>query len=820
VRFFLHNAFNTLRRLTCNRSLSLSTIITLAVAIGATTAIFSVVNAVLIQPLPYPDSQQLVGVWHTAPGIDAPQFEQANGTYLLYRRDNHVFDEIGIYRGSTVNLTGGEIPEELTAAEITASAFNVLQVPARLGRVFVEADESPDAEPTVILSHRLWRRHFAADTGIIGQKIQLDQIATTVVGVMPAHFRFPSPETELWRPVTIDPADLEVGAFIYPSIARLRHGVDPAAAAADISALVHKIPGEYGKPDLTPGIIKRIRLAVLVRPLRDELVGDVAGLLWILLGSAGAILLIACANVANLGLVRAEADMREVAIRSALGASRGQLAAALLIESVMAATVAGVSGLALAAGGIQLLLALAPEGIPRLEEIGIDATVVVFTLAISILSGLLSGTVPSMRGLPEIGQALKEGSRHLTSGRARHRARSLLVTAQIALALILLIGSGLMVRSFRELRSQDLGFTAGSMLTLRLSLPETAYPSTAEIIAFYQELVASIRTLPGVTAVSGVNHLPLAGEPQLNTHVFEDFPPDPDEVPPIIPIRLAMPGYFETMEIPLLAGRTFEPADLERPTRSILVSQALAEQFWPGENAVGKRIHPQSVRAGQWFTIVGVVGSVRDQSLHEPPTSVVYYPLLNRPALDQGEVQSPRSLSLAIRTSVSATSLLVPIRSSIWALDPDLPIANVRTMEKIIAEASARTAFTMLLLVIAAVVALVLGTVGLYGVVSYVVSLRTREIGIRLALGAEQAEVSRMVVRQGLGLALGGLLLGLAGAFALTRLLESYLFMVNATDPLTFVSLSLLLLAVALLASYLPARRAAAVDPLDVLRYE
>jgi predicted permease len=800
--------------------LSLSAIITLAVAIGSTTAIFSVVNAVLIQPLPYPDSQRLVGVWHTAPGIDALQFEQANGTYLLYRRDNRVFDEIGIYREGTVNLTGGEIPEELAAAEMTASTFTVLQVPARLGRVFIEADESPDAEPAVILSHRLWRRRFGTDPDIIGQKILLDQIASTVVGVMPAGFRFPSPETELWRPVTIDPANLEVGAFLYPSIARLRAGVDPATAAADVSALVHKIPGEYGKPDLTPGIIKRIRLAVIVHSLRDELVGDVSGLLWILLGSAGAILLIACANVANLGLVRAEADLREAAIRSALGASRGQLVSAMLTESVVSAAVAGVVGLGLAAGGIQLLLALAPEGIPRLEEIGIDTTVLIFTVAISILCGLLSGIVPSLRGVPELGQVLKEGSRHLTGGRTRHRARSMLVTAQIALALVLLIGSGLMVRSFRALRSQELGFSADSLLTLRLSLPEIAYPGTTEIIDFYQELVARIRTLPGVSSVSAVNHLPLAGEPQLNTHVFEDFPHDPDEVPPIIPIRLTMPGYFETMAIPLLAGRSFEPADLERPTRSILVSQALAEQFWPGQNVIGKRIHPQSVRVGQWFTIVGVVGSVRDQSLHQPPTSVVYYPLLNRPALDQGEVQSPRALSLAIRTSVSPTSLLAPVRSAIWALDPDLPIANVRTMGKIVAEASARTAFTMLLLVIAAVVALVLGTVGLYGVVSYVVSLRIREIGIRLALGAERADVSRMVVRQGLGLALVGLLLGLAGALAVTRLLESYLFVVGATDPLTYVSLSLLLLAVTLLASYLPARQAAAVDPLEILRHE
>ncbi len=814
------------RKLLRSPSFTLLSVLTLSLGIGANTAIFSVVNGVLLKPLPYPEPDRLVGVWHTAPGIGLPEFEQSDATYLLYRQSNQVFEDFGIYGQDTVNLTGGERPVQLPAAEVTASLFPVLGVTPAIGRGFTEADERPDAEPVTVLSHELFAGHLGADRAVLGQALEVDGVARTVIGVMPPGFRFPTQETLVWQPMEIDPQAPNVGNFSYPGVARLKPGKTPQDAEVELSALIHRLPEVFPDDDITPGMLENAGIASLVHPLRDDVVGDVGRVLWVLLGSVGFILLIACANVANLFLVRAEGRQREVAIRSALGATRADVAGAYLAESAVLGLLGGALGLALAAAGVRALLSVGPDTVPRLEEIAVDGGVLAFTAAISLFAGLLFGAMPALRGVPNPGTMLGDGGRGSTAGRARHRARGVLVAGQIALALILLVGSGLMVRSYRALRSVDPGFDAANVLTLRISLPDAQYPEADQRASFFEQALERIRALPGVESAGAITRLPLAAGGSNSAHTFEDFPLEPDEVPRIVATRRAAPGYFETLGIPLLAGRVFEPADHRRQTKVALVSEALADHLWGtdrGSAPLGKRLTSGLAAQDDWYTIVGVVGSVRDDGLAKDLAETIYYPIANPPPVGEDEdrgAYGPRAMSLAVRTGVPPAKLAGAVRSAIWAADPNLPVANVATMAEIVAGNSARTGFTMLLLSIAAAVALLLGTVGLYGVISYVVSQRTKEIGVRMALGAGRGQVRRMVVRQGLGVTSAGIVAGLAGAFGVTRLLEASLFGVGATDPATFVGVSILLFAVALVASYLPARRASSVDPLAALHYE
>lgn len=795
-------------------------VVTLAIGIGANSAIFSVVNGVLLRPLPFSEPERLVGVWNTGPGIDLPQFEQSAASYLLYRQENRFFEELGIYDESTVNLTGVETPERLVSADVTASTFSVLKVAPALGRTFEEGDERPGAKPVVVLSHALWRSRFGADPDILGRRLWIDGVAREVIGLMPAGFRFPTPQTQLWVPMEIDPLEPNVGDFSFPGIARLKPGATVAAAEADLSALIHRLPEVFPDEQITVDLMKNARIAALVHPLSDDVVGDVGPVLWLLFGAVGFLLLIACANVANLFLARADGRQREVAVRTALGAHRGHLISESLAESLVLALVGGVGGLVLATLGLRVLLAIGPESIPRLEEIGVDGNVLAFTAAISLLVGLVFGVFPALRARPQLGPALKEGGRRTTAGRTRHRARNVLVVTQIALALMLLTGAGLMIRSVRALRAVDPGFAARGVLTMRLTLPAAQYPTVDETVAFYSEALGRIRALPGVEAAGAVTRLPLARGGSNSGHEFEDFPLGPDDVPRIISTRRAAPGYFQALRIPLIEGRVFDDADHQNRSRVALVSQALASHLWGEASALGKRLTSGQAAQGDWYTIVGVVGSIHDDGLEHEPTEMIYFPLVNPPARADEDASAPRSMNLVVRTGGRASALAASVRSTIWSLDPELPIASVRTLEQILERSRARTSFTMLLLLIASTVALLLGAVGLYGVVSYVVSQRTQEIGVRMALGADRGSVSWLVLRQGLGLSVVGIAAGLVGAFGLTHFLESLLFRVDATDLTTFVAVSMLLLAITLFASYLPARRAAIVDPLTALRYE
>ncbi|HKH44817.1 MAG TPA: ABC transporter permease [Thermoanaerobaculia bacterium] len=795
-------------------------IFTLAVGIGANAAIFTAVNAVLLQPLPYPEPERIMGVQHTAPGLGMETVEMSDGTFFVYRRDNRSFEDLGIYWDSSVTLTGGETPERVRASGATAGVFGVLRRPPALGRTVQEGDERPGAEPVAVLSDGLWRRRFGGDPQVVGTMLKVDGVSTRIVGVMPPGFHFPSAEIELWMPMTIDPANLQVGSFNYDGIGRLRPGVAPERAARELSELSVRVT------DLPNAIIDRemmrtARFGVLVHPLRDDIVGDVALVLWLVLGSVGIILLIACANVANLFLVRAEGRQREVAVRSALGATRWSIARLFLEESIALSLAGGAVGLALAAAGVRVLVAMRPENLPRLEEIALNGTVLAFTVGVSLLSGLLVGLLAALRyGRPDLIPALKEGGRGGTVGRERLLARNALVVVQMALSLVLLVGAGLMVKSFWRLREVSPGLDPKNVLTIRLNLPESEYATPQAPARFVVQLLEKVQALPGVESAAITTLLPLSGGGSNNGHVIEDHPILPGGLPEVLACRWVSPSYFETMRIPLLQGRLFDRLDPDKLATEAVVSQALAEHYWPGQNPLGKRL-AQGVGAThpEWSTVVGVVGSVRENGLNEQPVETVYYP--QQPQRDfQGDVTISRGITLVVRSAGDPQKLAAPVRDAVWSLDPNLPLSQVRTMDEVAERSMVRTTFTMFLLVTAAIVALVLGSVGIYAVISYVVSQRTREIGVRMALGAGRGDISRMVLKEGLGLALAGIGLGLLGAFAVTRLLMALLFDVSPTDPLTFAVVPALLATIALFASWVPAQRAASVAPLEAIRSE
>jgi predicted permease len=595
-------------------------------------------------------------------------------------------------------------------------------------------------------------------------------------------------------------------------------------ATKELSALVWRLPEVLGDSGVSREMIEQAKLAVAARPLRDRVVGDIERTLWLLLGSVGLILLIACANVANLFLVRAEGRQREVAVRTAIGASKWEIARVFLGESLALSVLGGVLGLTLASAGVRFLLALQPQGIPRMEEIGIDGRVVAFTALLSLLSGLLIGAFAAFRyGSPDLVPALKEGGRGGTAGKARHLARQILVVVQVALALVLLVGAGLMIRSFWRLASVDPGIDPKGVLTVNLSLPESEYGTSARTARFYVELLERVRGLAGVETAGTNSILPLSNDHSMSSHMIEDQPTPPNSLPPMLGTRFASPGYFEALGIPLIEGRSFDRIDPERTETGVVVSRALALHFWPGRSALGKRLSPGGPNEAvkQWFTIIGVAGDVREQGLHAKPVEAVYYPVRRANPDTDGE-WVPRDLALVVKAKpgVDPASLVTAVRKAVWSIDPKLPLSGVRTMEKVVELSMARTSFTMLLLGIGAAVALLLGAVGIYGVISYIVSQRTQEIGVRMALGAQRGDVSGMVMKEGLLLAVLGIGSGLAVALAVTRLMKALLYEVSATDPATFAAVPLLLALVALLASYLPARRAAGIEPLEAMRYE
>ena len=803
--------------------------LTLGVGIGASATIFSLVNGVLLQPLPYPDASRLVALKHRAPGLGMEEAGQSDGTFFYYRNTAGSFDAMGLYVENVVNLTGEGEPERVPVALGTGGIFTTLGAIPLHGRLLTDADALDDAARVVVISHGLWQQRFGADPAAVGGTIELNSVAFEIVGVLPESFEFPRRETQVWYALDMFESAAGFAGLDYPTIARLAPGISPQEAEAELRTLIPGLAETYD--DATLEVIAQARLEPLVRPLKDEIVGDVGDTLWFLLVATGLVMLIACANVANLFLVRAEYRQKEVAVRRALGASGFDLARFYLAESALLATVGVVVGLVLAYLGVAAVVAFGPGDIPRLHEVGVDGNVLAFAIGLAGFTGLLLSSVPLFRGAgTSLTAALKEASRTGFSP-ARQRAGRALVVAQMATALTLLVASALMVQSFWKLAHVDPGFDAEDLLTFEFALPRGPYPEFEDSALFSREILRRISALPGVVAAGAVNNLPLtefAVTDGLSTLITGDNTSNPDARVPGIRYYSVTPGFFEAMRIPLIEGRL--PVIGERVTADnpILISAALAQRLFGSETALGKKLRRQPMagepsyleergQVVEWNTVVGVVGSVRYDSMTSRPAEIAYLPVLDR-AVDP--LVSPTHMSVAIRTSVPPINLVGAVRQAVWDVDAYMPIANIRTMEQIVAASTARTSFTMLLLLAAGAMALFLGTVGIYGVISYTVSRRTHEIGVRIALGANARDVRRMVVFQGTIVAVTGIVVGIAAALGLTRLLESLLFEVSASDPATYAATAVALTGVAMLASYLPARRAAQLTPLEALRSE
>jgi putative ABC transport system permease protein len=800
--------------------------LTLAVGIGSNVAIFSVVNGVLLEPLPFDEPDRLVGIWHVAPGLgfdEATPVNQSPALHFTYLDEGTAFESVGVWDDANVSITGDAEPEQVPAMMITHQTIPMLGIEPILGRAFNVADDSPGMPETVVLSHGYWVRRFGQDPGVVGRSITIDGRSREIIGVLPAG-RFLRSSPDVYLPFQWDRSETFLGNFSYQAVGRLRPEVTIEQANADIERMipiaVERFPG-----GLTLGMLEEAGFAPFVRPLKSDVVGDVGGMLWVLLGTVAIVLLIACANVANLFIVRAEGRQREVALRTAIGAERRQIVGQLLTESTVLGAVGGLAGLALAYVGLRLLVTLGPESLPRLDEIGIDAFVLGFAAVISIGAGVLFGLFPALRyGRPDLVTSLKEGGRGGGAGRERHLARNGLVVAQMALALVLLTGSGLMIRSFQALRSVDPGFDAPEeVLTFRVSVPTAQIADPLQVADAYQEMLRRIQAIPGVASASFASSVTMDGYDSNDAIEVEEFPVVGDQLPPLRRFKWVGEGYFDTMGNPVIAGRALTFADARDRAEVVVVTADFAADYWdsPAE-AIGKRIRQfgGELGAGKWWEIVGVVGEEHDNGVTQGPVATIYWPQVVYDFWDE-EVWTQRSMAFAVRSSAGdPMTLLGPTRQAVWSVNPNLPLARVRPLDEYVDRSMARTSFTVVMLGIAAAVALFLGSVGIYGVVSYVVSQRTREIGVRMAMGAETGHVSRMVVSQALILAAGGVAVGLVGAVGLTRLMSSLLFGVSPVDPVTFAAVALGLSVIALVASYLPARRAARVDPVIALRFD
>ncbi len=792
------------------RGFTAVTILTLAVAIGANTAIFSVVDGVLLRPLPYPEADRLVTVaastFPSAGGGGGAPFSDRG--YWHFVNNNRAFEGFGAYSAAPAQwpLTGDGQPVQVDVAVMTASAFQVVGTLPQRGRFPTAEEDVPNAPEVALLSDGLWVSRYGSDPGIIGRIIDLNGQQVEVIGVMPEAYNFPTPEIDVWIPHRLDPASPNFGEHHLNGIARLAPGFTTETAIADAESLIARFDEVGYTPQWFTGIFDG---GAVVRTVQEEVIGDARQPLWILFGTVGFVLLIACSTVANLILVRAEGRTRESAVRMALGSGRGRLIRYVLTESLLLALVGGAAGILLAYLGTLALVAAAPASIPRLDEIGIRGSVLLYTAGISIFAGLLFGLVPALRsGSDKMLGAIRDGGRSTTIGRDRHRARSFLVVTQVALALVLLVGSGLMVRSFQELRAIDPGFNAEGVLTFRLAPPPPKYAGAEPLAQFYDELMDRLEEIPGVVSAGGVTVLPLTGGVAIVATAIEEFPPAEDEFPPTFLMRRATPGYFETMGIPVVEGRSFIADDHNARLGSLIISESIKEQYWPDVSALGKRMQVGAVPARS----VGVVGDVHDTGLEIPAEQFVYFPMLDSVG---GGV---RAMTVVVRSDADPLSIVPAVRSAIEAIDSDLPISDFRSMEDVVGDSMSRTSFTMALLVLAAIIALFLGSVGIYGVISYVAVQRTDEIGVRLALGAEARQVRWMILMQGMRLAAVGVVVGLLAAVAMGRLMTSLLYGVSPFDVTTFVIGAVIFLVVAALAGIIPAIRASRIPPAVALQ--
>ncbi|HSD46076.1 MAG TPA: ABC transporter permease [Pyrinomonadaceae bacterium] len=784
-------------------------LITLALGIGVNTAIFSAVDAVLLRPLPYKDPASLVAVWEHTPVLGIVQNEFAPANYFDLRNQNQVFEDLGAFGQLSINLTGEGEPEQLDGQLVTANVFKLLGVQPALGRTFASDEDQKGREHVAVLSDALWARRFNRDPNVVNRSITLNGESFAVVGVMPPHFFFPEREVELWLPWSMEPGQAEGrGDHYFRLIGRLKPGVTREQANAEAESIATRLASAY--PRTNEG------LGFVVNSFHKDYVGDLRRPMLILFAAVGLVLLIACANVANLMLAQATTRRREIAIRMALGARRWAIARQMLAESLLLAAAGGLLGVLGAVWGVQALAKLLPESLSKLQAITVDTRVFLFTLGVTVLTAIAFGAVPAFHAArANPGDTLGDTSRDLAGGVSGRYLRRVLVVSEVALAVVLLVGAGLLIRSFQRLRQVDVGFKPDNLLTMRMVLPMPKYAKPENRRAFYDELLRRVDELPGVESAGMITFLPLSTSGMKFSFSVEGRNQPGDMQLPFALYRVVSPDYFHALGIPLQRGRFFDTRDVPGATPAMIINRRLAEQFWPGEDPTGKRlkIGPADSQ-NPWATVVGVVGDVRQAGLYGEQLPELYVPYTQerRPWI------APRDL--VVRMDGDSAAVVGAVREAVWAVDKDQPVSNVRTMDQVFAAAVSRERFQMLLLAVFASLALVLACVGLYGVISYAVAQRTHEIGVRMALGAQPRDVLSLVIRQGMVLTVAGLLLGIGVGLAVTRVMTDMLFGVTATDTVTFVSVGTLLVLVAFLACYVPARRATKVDPLVALRYE
>jgi putative ABC transport system permease protein len=774
-------------------------VLTLALGIGANTAIFSVVNAILLRPLPFNNSDRLVSITGTSAKGSRTWISYPN--FLDYREKNHVLDEMSVLVPQSVNLTGIETPDRVRGGFVSASFFKVVDVKPAAGRMFLPGEDLPGAERVAVLNHNVWKNRFGSDPNIIGKSLVLNGNPFTVVGIMPESFLFPIDEIEVWIPAQYYPNFTMVRSNdSYFAIGRMKEGVTLSQAQAELSALAESLAKTYPQDNEGMGI--------KLDKLQEFIVTEIRPALLVLLAAVGFILLIACANIANLLLARGAARQKEVAVRAALGAGRARLVRQLLTETVSLGIIGGILGLLIALWGIEILLSLNPNNLPGGFKIDVDLRVLGFTLAISVVTGILFGLVPAIQlSKPDLLRILKDGTRGNSDGSGR--LRGLFIVSQVALSLVLLIGAGLLVKSFYRLLNVDPGFNPENLLTMEYRLPQNRYSKEEQQWEFHRRAVERIREVPGVKSAALVRGLPFSGNGGSTTFVLPDRPlPEKGEEPKAL-LNTATPGYFETIGIPLLKGRDFNEQDSSKTTPVVIINKTMAKQYWPDEDPIGKQVQILAVKITA--TIIGVVGDAKQFGLSEELSPQVYASYNQNPGI---------FATIVVRTAVEPMSLSEAVKKAVWSVDKDQPMWKIRTVEYLLERNVASDRFVMTLMAAFAFLALLLTAIGIYGVLSYSVSQRTQEIGIRMALGALQKDVLRMILGQAAKLTLIGLVIGIVGAFGLTRLMSSLLYGVSPTDPIVFAGIAILLFAVAMLACYLPARRATRVDPMIALRYE
>jgi len=814
-----------LRRLGRAPMFTAITLITLAAGIGANIVIFSVLEGVLLKPLPYPEPDRLIGVWHTAPGINIKNLNMAPSVYFIDREQSTTFQDIGAYNDDSFSVTGTGEPQLVHGLDVTDGTLPLLGVVPALGRLFTRQDDSPEAPDTVLISYGYWREKFGGDPAVIGRPITADGKPREIIGVLPRGFQFlDDQDIAIIAPFKWDRSKLKLGNFSYRALARLKPGVTMAQASADVARMLPIVSRSFPPPEgFSTQLFENAHIGPNLRSLKQEVIGDVGNVLWVLMGSIAMVLLIACANVANLLLVRVEGRRQELAIRTAMGAGRGRIAGDLLFESILLGLMGSLLGLALAYGALRILVAIAPMGIPRIHEIGIDGRVLLFTLAITLLSSLLFGSIPIFKYAgARLNASLREGGRSLSQSREQHRARNVLVVVQVALALVLLICSGLMIRTFRALMHVPPGFVgADTVQTFRFYVPEAQIPDTEDerVVRMEEEILNKLAAIPGVSSVGFSSSLPMDGEDSNDLLFAQDRSYAEGDIPPIRRFKFISPGFFRTLGTPLVAGRDITWTDMYQKIPVALVSENFAREYWhDANNALGKRVRASST--DDWREIIGVVADVHDDGVnHDAPTSVYWPVMMDR---FEGEKESlRRDIAFTIRSPrAGSESFLKEVREAVWSVNPNVPLSSVHTLGHFYTESMARTSFTLVMLAVAGGMALLLGIVGIYGVIAYSVSQRTREIGIRMALGAQRQTLISMFVRHGLLLTGVGIACGLVASFAVMRLMSSLLFNVSPLDPVTYSAVTIVVVFTAYLACYLPSRRAATIDPVDALRAE